>query len=224
MKRAKGTGSESNKGKYCRDLDKGAEQGKLPDAEERANDMVCTQFARQKAIPRIKIVETVDGAQITTDHNDPSAGITIIYAALGTLNSDFASGLINELLRLTSRGDEPDESRMNYFLSMIEAVEPQDEMEAMLATQMAAIHNAMMSTANRLKRACESETQERAANALTKLARTYTMQLEALRRYRGGGNQTVRVEHVTVNEGGQAIVGNVAHGGRGATEKGGTTS
>ena len=26
---------------------------------------------------------------------------------------------------------------------------------------------------------------------------------------------TVRVEHVTVNEGGQAIVGNVNHGGRG---------
>jgi hypothetical protein len=32
------------------------------------------------------------------------------------------------------------------------------------------------------------------------------------------------VEHVTVNEGGQAIVGNVAHGGRGLPEKMGPTS
>jgi hypothetical protein len=37
--------------------------------------------------------------------------------------------------------------------------------------------------------------------------------VEALKRYRSAGEQTVRVEHVTVNEGGQAIVGNVAHGG-----------
>jgi len=40
--------------------------------------------------------------------------------------------------------------------------------------------------------------------------------VEALKRYRSRGDQTVRVEHVTVNEGGQAIVGNVRHGGRGS--------
>ncbi len=35
------------------------------------------------------------------------------------------------------------------------------------------------------------------------------MQVEALRRLRQGGSQVVRVEHVHVNEGGQAIAGNV---------------
>lgn len=34
-------------------------------------------------------------------------------------------------------------------------------------------------------------------------------QLEALKRYRTGGEQKVTVQHVTVSEGGQAIVGNV---------------
>jgi hypothetical protein len=34
------------------------------------------------------------------------------------------------------------------------------------------------------------------------------------KRYRMGGEQKVTVQHVTVNEGGQAIVGNVRHGGR----------
>jgi hypothetical protein len=33
------------------------------------------------------------------------------------------------------------------------------------------------------------------------------------KRYRMGGEQKVTVQHVTVNEGGQAIVGNVRHGG-----------
>jgi hypothetical protein len=42
-----------------------------------------------------------------------------------------------------------------------------------------------------------------------KLLRTFTMQLEALQRYRGKGQQKVTVEHVNVNAGGQAIVGTV---------------
>jgi len=45
--------------------------------------------------------------------------------------------------------------------------------------------------------------------AFNKLTRTYAAQMEALKRYRSNGSQKVTVEHVTVNEGGQAIVGNV---------------
>ena|ERR1700730_13228319 len=60
--------------------------------------------------------------------------------------------------------------------------------------------------------------------AAHKLARTFGAQVDALKRYRSGGEQTVRVEHVTVNEGGRAIVGNVSHGGRGSPEKMETSS
>jgi hypothetical protein len=60
--------------------------------------------------------------------------------------------------------------------------------------------------------------------AFNKLARTFATQVEALKRYRNGGEQTVRVEQVTVNEGGQAIVGNVVSKGVGASEKGEPTS
>jgi hypothetical protein len=35
--------------------------------------------------------------------------------------------------------------------------------------------------------------------------------MEALKRYGTGGEQKVTVQHVTVNEGGQAIVGAVSH-------------
>ena len=50
------------------------------------------------------------------------------------------------------------------------------------------------------------------SSASTKLMRTYVSQVEALRRLRQGGSQFVRVEHVHVNEGGQAIIGNVTPG------------
>ena len=39
--------------------------------------------------------------------------------------------------------------------------------------------------------------------------RIHTRQLDALNKHRGKGQQKVTVEHVTVNEGGQAVVGNV---------------
>ena len=45
---------------------------------------------------------------------------------------------------------------------------------------------------------------------------TFAAQVEALKRYRSKGEQKVVVEHVTVNEGGQAIVGNVETGGGGS--------
>jgi hypothetical protein len=35
------------------------------------------------------------------------------------------------------------------------------------------------------------------------------MQIEVLRRLRSGGQQFVRVEHVHISEGGQAVIGNV---------------
>jgi hypothetical protein len=41
--------------------------------------------------------------------------------------------------------------------------------------------------------------------------RTFATQLEALKRYRTGGEQKVTVQHVSVSEGGQTIVGNVTH-------------
>ena len=48
-----------------------------------------------------------------------------------------------------------------------------------------------------------------------KLSRTYAVLLDALNRHRGRGQQTVRVEHVHVHAGGQAIVGAVEPGGGG---------
>jgi hypothetical protein len=52
--------------------------------------------------------------------------------------------------------------------------------------------------------------QDSAERALNKLARTFATQVEALKRYRTGGEQRVTVEHVHVHSGGQAIVGNVS--------------
>jgi hypothetical protein len=46
-------------------------------------------------------------------------------------------------------------------------------------------------------------------SAAARLMRAYATQVEILRRMRNGGQQFVRVEHVHVNEGGQAVIGNL---------------
>ncbi|MFZ0850020.1 MAG: hypothetical protein WAO08_12540 [Hyphomicrobiaceae bacterium] len=83
---------------------------------------------------------------------------------------------------------------------------------------MAAIHNATMVAARRLSHVETIPQQDSASNMLNKLTRTFAAQVEALKRYRSAGEQTIKVQHVTVNEGGQAIVGNVSQG-AGAQQK-----
>jgi hypothetical protein len=110
---------------------------------------------------------------------------------------------------LGSQGRNIDEAGLNFMLSVIKGIKPKDQLEAMLAAQMAAVHMATMTFAQRLNHVETIQQQDSAERALNKLARTFSTQMEALKRYRTGGEQKVTVQHVSVNEGGQSIVGNV---------------
>jgi hypothetical protein len=59
----------------------------------------------------------------------------------------------------------------------------------MLAAQMAAVHLASMTFARRLAHVQNIPQQDSAERAFNKLARTFTARMEALRRYRNGGEQ-----------------------------------
>lgn len=98
-----------------------------------------------------------------------------------------------------------DDRGLNFLLAVVKGIEPTDQVEAMLAAQMAAVHNATMTFARRLAHVDNIPQQDSAERAFNKLARTFAAQVEALKRYRTGGEQTVRVEHVTVNEGGRQL-------------------
>ncbi len=100
------------------------------------------------------------------------------------------------------------------MLSVIKGIKPNDQLEAMLAAQMAAVHRAAMTFAKRLAGVETLPQQDSAERALNKLMRTFTTQMEALKRYRTGGEQKVTVQHVSVSDGGQAIVGNVTQAAR----------
>src|ERR1700693_1388787 len=92
----------------------------------------------------------------------------------------------HELVR-ASRESAPSEKSTNFMLAVVKGIEPRDQVEAMLAAQMAAVHNATMTFARRLAHVDNIPQQDSAERAFNKLARTFAVQVEALKRYRSRG-------------------------------------
>ena len=174
--------------------------------------------------PSLRVSTKGEVSTISINHENEAVGNSMLLEALGTADVDFLNGFLSQLANVGSKGRVVDESELNFMLAVVKGIEPRDQVEAMLAAQMAAVHNATMTFARRLNHVENIPQQDSAERTFNKLARTFAAQVEALKRYRSAGEQTVRVEHVTVNEGGQAIVGNVSHGGRGSSQKARATS
>jgi hypothetical protein len=181
--------------------------------------------ARDAERTRAPHVKAGAGGQtsIAIDHPHKATGVALLRLATGSEDNEFLAGLLTNFGNIggAKNGDGGHVGKLNFLLSLMKGVKPRDQVEAMLAAQMAVTHDAMMTFARRLAHAEMIEQQDSAERGLTKLSRTFAMQVEALKRYRSQGEQVVRVERVTVHEGGQAIVGNVSHGmgGRGAPAK-----
>ena len=165
---------------------------------------------RKPARPVIKVTSEGNKVSIAPDHPELAVAHVLLATAMGTSDQAFAHTMLLQLANASGKGPIPDQATMNFLLAVIEGVAPRDQAEAMLAAQMATVHCAMMTFARRLNHVDDIPQQDSAERAFNKLARTFAVQMETLKRYRTGGEQKVTVQHVHVNEGGQAIVGTVA--------------
>ena len=191
--------------------------------EEDAFEVLLAQKREMPHPPRIKTSMKGGESQILFDHPEPAFGQALLLRAVGSTDFDFLAGLLKQLANAGSQGPKADERGISFMLAVVKGVEPNDQVEAMLAAQMAAVHMATMTFARRLAHVENLPQQDSAERAFIKLARTFAAQVEALKRYRTGGEQKMTVEHVHVHQGGQAIVGSVTHGGRGARKNRGST-
>jgi hypothetical protein len=152
-------------------------------------------------------------AKLKVDHSDINAGYQMIADAIGSGDMTFTLGLLLDASMVATNLDgAPKVERVNYALSIVKGIKPRDQVEAMLAMQMAAIHMAAVATAGYLGASKSAKNIDLHERGLNKLSRTFTTQMEALKRYRSKGNQRIVVERVNVSDGGQAIVGNVDRG------------
>jgi hypothetical protein len=165
--------------------------------------------------------QKAQGSASKTDHL-PLSSDTLKRVG-GSASDDWNLHLGNDVLNALwlANGDQrARNSRYAAVLAALAGIAPKDELEAMLAAQMVAAHSAAMECYRRaMIREQSFEGRRENLGQANKLSRTCTLLLDALNRYRGKGQQKVTVEHVHVNEGGQAIVGPVDTGGGGNTAK-----
>ena len=154
---------------------------------------------------------TADSAKLYPPDGEERIWWDRLKKALGTSSSDFVTASLHQLQAAAQfPGSGISEVGINAALAFIEGFAPRNEVEASLAVQMACTHGATMSVLARLGPAAGTEDHAcRFATAAARLIRAYSMQFEAYRRLRHGGDQYMRVEHVHINEGAQAVIGNV---------------
>lgn len=140
-----------------------------------------------------------------------------LQTIFGTKHPEMATALMQHCMKALKNDEASDElpsnDERNFMLTAVAEAKPRDGIESMLAVQMAVTHVALIRSARWLAHADRIDQVQAHYNGFTKLARTYALQVEGLRKYRNGGKQTVTVQHMNVEGGGQAIVGNVQTGG-----------
>jgi hypothetical protein len=103
---------------------------------------------------------------------------------------------------------QKDEHRLQTVMQMLLEEKPKDQIEARLLTQAHALYTQGMKNLARAEEAEYPYVAELRMKLALKLLRAHNDTLEALRRHRQCGEQRVVVQHVQVNDGGKAIVGN----------------
>jgi hypothetical protein len=134
-----------------------------------------------------------------------AAGLCFVLNACGPEGARQTWAIVKQALEETImfRGAKPN------GLAAIAGAEPKNELEAMLVEQMTAAHALAMDEIGRTRRSENLAQYQSYGSLAVKLMRVFALQTEAYAKLKRGGEQMVRVEHVHVHQGGQAIVGNV---------------
>lgn len=191
--------------------------GSLPNSQRQAaRDALTRHLARVQPVD----IELDDQNRIVKPQGDETqmAQHLRLCETVGTGSFNYMAMAIGALksASIETRGtNKPNPVILNGLIAMVDAIAPQDELEGALAIQMASNHRLITDLMSRAQSTDSNHLIAQYGNLAVKLQRTFTAQVEALARLRGGANQSVRVEHVHVHAGGQAVVGNVAHPGGG---------
>jgi hypothetical protein len=163
-----------------------------PAAELRDWETEADKRAHARSYPPGIMLEPAgfDHEHWTSPHNDDSLWTLQLADAFGTRSRAVISTFLGQLEALCGQSHWDDEAKQwrldeNQFsaaLAIVNSVKPRNEMEAALAAQMVAIHLLTMKVS---AFAIKHEYDTRTAASAGKLARTFTLQMEALQSLRG---------------------------------------
>jgi hypothetical protein len=131
-----------------------------------------------------------------------------IATALGIQDPDFLESFLRQAICAAELGEPSDDLEVNFLLSVIDAVLSNgDAAKGMIAAQFGVVDVQIMRLARVINRTIDPIELDILGRLFNNLLRTSVAQYHALKENRSG----VNVGHVSVNEGGQAIVGSVTH-------------
>ena len=122
---------------------------------------------------------------------------------------DVVKAIMSPLINLIANRDGDDAgSALNKSITLIAASDPKNQLELMLATQLAMTHITLGKSARLLDQNYKDvQTINTLGNLYTKLSRLGIDQINTLERMKGKGQQKIIVEKVNIEAGGKAAIG-----------------
>jgi hypothetical protein len=122
---------------------------------------------------------------------------------------DVVKAIMSPLINLIANRDGDDTgSALNKSITLIAASDPKNQLELMLAAQLAMTHITLGKSARLLdQNYSDVQTINSLGNLYTKLSRLGIDQINTLERMKGKGQQKIIVEKVNIEAGGKAAIG-----------------
>jgi hypothetical protein len=137
--------------------------------------------------------------------------------AVGSSSSGFLHVTLNQVVGSIAGNGAPSEDEYNAAIAVMAAVQPENEVEALLASQMVAANTGAHRCVKKMLATNRVDFMQSYGGLANKFMRTFAVQMEALAKIRRGGEQVVKYIHV--HEGGQAVVAGTINQGGGGNSK-----
>jgi hypothetical protein len=178
---------------------------RMPEPIRKAAERAVERHMSRPVTPEMAVLREADGWSIKSPYEgkDGDRWIALLFEGFGSRSQKTVQTFLDQLADLCpTRFDEdaqiwaPDDQQFAAAVQIVRSLKPRNEAEACLAAQMVAVHFATMRVGNHIGRM--SWPDERTAATLSRLARTFTMQMDAMRKVKGKGGTTrqkITVKH-----------------------------
>lgn len=167
--------------------------------------------SKPRSVPRL--VQAGDSL-VPDSSASPEEFLEALCLSFGVTDPTWCLSLLNSAVNAVPAKEGGKAQVANDILNSVMTMGPTDGVEAMLAIQAAVTHQHVMTYLAKAATSNLAGMSEDRLRMAAKLMKLFSLQIQTLGKHRHHGQQNVRVEHVHVHAGGQAIVGNIGEGGR----------
>ena len=167
-----------------------------------------TKAPSRKAPPRV-LKPSRANDQVCAPTPDLEGHRVALRRVFGTLSEDFSQTMFGKLVAALRPNpfEQLDEATLNAAIALIASMQPETELEAMLAVQIAATGFAGQKLLRQSQHHLDEIHISVYGNYAVKLLRLQLEMIQTLDRHRRGNTQRVEVQHLHIHSGAQGVVG-----------------